>query len=114
MRNRRELAAASSDSRMSRIIVSAEAGNFWARDCRSKVDVCFGMSIILLPFSLRIPRTHYHRAMHVLSAAEMQACDRATTERFSVPSIVLMRNASTAVAVVVRQQFPYARRVTVL
>jgi NAD(P)H-hydrate epimerase len=53
-------------------------------------------------------------AMHVLSAAEMQACDRATTERFGVPSILLMRAASAAVAAFARTQFPSARRVTVL
>jgi NAD(P)H-hydrate epimerase len=53
-------------------------------------------------------------AMHVLSAAEMQACDRATTERFGIPSIQLMRAASSAVAAFARQQFPRARRVTVL
>ena len=52
--------------------------------------------------------------MHVLSAAEMQACDRATTERFGVPSIDLMRAASSAVAALARRQFPSARRVTVL
>ncbi len=52
--------------------------------------------------------------MHVLSAAEMQACDRATTERFGIPSIQLMRTASSAVADFVRGQFPNARRVTVL
>ena len=54
------------------------------------------------------------KAMHVLSAAEMQACDRATTERFGVPSILLMRAASAAVAAFAREQFPHARRVTVL
>jgi len=52
--------------------------------------------------------------MHVLSAAEMQACDRATTERFGIPSIQLMRAASSAVAAFARNQFPNARRVTVL
>jgi NAD(P)H-hydrate epimerase len=52
--------------------------------------------------------------MHVLTAAEMQACDRATTERFGIPSIDLMRNASAAVADVARRQFPDARRITVL
>lgn len=52
--------------------------------------------------------------MQILSAAEMQACDRATTERFGVPSIELMRAASTAVAAFARAQFPRARRVTVL
>ena len=52
--------------------------------------------------------------MHVLSAAEMQACDRATTERFGIPSIQLMRAASSAVAAFARRQLPNARRVTVL
>src|SRR6201986_1116408 len=52
--------------------------------------------------------------MLVLSAAEMQACDRITTEQFGIPSIDLMRHASAAVADVARQQFPQARRVTVL
>ncbi|MGA9061274.1 MAG: NAD(P)H-hydrate dehydratase [Terracidiphilus sp.] len=54
------------------------------------------------------------KAMQVLSAAEMQACDRATTERFGVPSIELMRAASSAVATFAREQFPRARRVTVI
>jgi NAD(P)H-hydrate epimerase len=53
-------------------------------------------------------------AMHVLSAAEMQACDRATTERFGVPSILLMRAAAAAVAGFAEREFPTARRVTVL
>jgi NAD(P)H-hydrate epimerase len=52
--------------------------------------------------------------MHVLSAAEMQTCDRLTTERFGVPSLDLMRAASAAVAAFARRQFPRARRVTVL
>lgn len=50
----------------------------------------------------------------VLSAAEMQTCDRVTTERFGVPSIELMRTASAAVAKFARMQFSAARRVTVL
>lgn len=53
-------------------------------------------------------------AMHVLSAAEMQACDRATTQRFGIPSLDLMRAAAAAVAAVVRRQFPRAGRLTVL
>ncbi|KAA6461049.1 NAD(P)H-hydrate dehydratase [Acidobacteria bacterium AB60] len=52
--------------------------------------------------------------MRALSAAEMQTCDRVTTERFGVPSIRLMRNASAVVAAVAQAQFPRARRVTVL
>jgi len=53
-------------------------------------------------------------AMHILSAAEMQACDHATTERFGIPSLALMRAASAAVAAFAQTQFPRARRVTVL
>ncbi len=53
-------------------------------------------------------------AMHVLSAAEMQACDRATSARFGIPSIELMRAASSAVAAFARRQFPHAHRVTIL
>jgi ADP-dependent NAD(P)H-hydrate dehydratase / NAD(P)H-hydrate epimerase len=53
-------------------------------------------------------------AMKVLSAAEMQACDRATTKRFGVPSIELMRAASAAVAGFAREHFPKAQRITVL
>jgi NAD(P)H-hydrate epimerase len=52
--------------------------------------------------------------MHVLSAAEMQACDRATSERFGVPSLELMRAAAAVVAAFARERFPQARRVTVL
>jgi ADP-dependent NAD(P)H-hydrate dehydratase / NAD(P)H-hydrate epimerase len=53
-------------------------------------------------------------AMKVLCAEEMQACDRVTTERYGVPSIELMRAASTAVDAFAREVFPRARRVTVL
>ena len=52
--------------------------------------------------------------MKVLSAEEMQACDRLTTERYGVPSIELMRAASAAVDVFAREQFKRVRRVTVL
>ncbi len=52
--------------------------------------------------------------MHILSAAEMQACDRLTTERYGVASLELMRAAAAAVAGFAREQFPQAKRVTVL
>jgi len=52
--------------------------------------------------------------MHVLSAAEMQACDHATSERFDVPSLELMRAVAAAVAGFAQEQFPRARRVTAL
>lgn len=53
-------------------------------------------------------------AFQILSAAEMLACDRATTERFGVPSMELMRTAGKAVADFARGHFPHARRITVL
>lgn len=52
--------------------------------------------------------------MKVLSAEEMQKCDRVTTERYGVPSIELMRAASAAVDAFAREHFKRARRVTVL
>jgi hydroxyethylthiazole kinase-like uncharacterized protein yjeF len=52
--------------------------------------------------------------MHVISAAEMRAVDRATTEQYSIPSPDLMRNAAAAVVGFAREQFPLAQRVTVL
>jgi hydroxyethylthiazole kinase-like uncharacterized protein yjeF len=53
-------------------------------------------------------------AMRVLSAAEMQACDRRTTEQYGVASLDLMRAAAGAAAAFARNQFPRAKRVTVL
>jgi NAD(P)H-hydrate epimerase len=52
--------------------------------------------------------------MLVLSAAEMQACDRATTERFGIPSVDLMRNAARSIAEFARLRFLRATHVTVL
>jgi hydroxyethylthiazole kinase-like uncharacterized protein yjeF len=44
----------------------------------------------------------------------MQACDRATTERFGVPSVDLMRHAAASIADCAHRQFPHATRMTVL
>lgn len=52
--------------------------------------------------------------MLVLTADEMRACDRITTETFGVPSIELMRHAGEAVARFVMREFPASRRVVVL
>jgi NAD(P)H-hydrate epimerase len=52
--------------------------------------------------------------MKILSAAEMQACDRATTEKCAIPSFELMRHAASAVATFTRERFPKAHRITVL
>jgi len=53
-------------------------------------------------------------AMRVLSAAEMQACDRVTTEQYGVASVDLMGSAAGAVAGFAQEAYPRARRVTVL
>ena len=36
--------------------------------------------------------------MKIVSAAEMRAIDRATSEQFGVPSLTLMENAGSAIA----------------
>jgi len=52
--------------------------------------------------------------MRVLTAEEMQACDRVTSEHYGVSSIELMRAASAAVVAFALERFPRARRFTVL
>lgn len=52
--------------------------------------------------------------MKILSAAEMQVCDRVTSDKFGVDSLTLMRNASASVAAVAQRLYPGARRVLVL
>lgn len=52
--------------------------------------------------------------MLILTADEMRAADRATTERFGIASIDLMRHAGGAVARFVEREFATARKITVL
>jgi ADP-dependent NAD(P)H-hydrate dehydratase / NAD(P)H-hydrate epimerase len=52
--------------------------------------------------------------MKIVSAEEMRAVDRSTSERFGVPSLSLMENAGTAVADFVLKQYPNARSITVV
>jgi len=52
--------------------------------------------------------------MKIVSAAEMRAIDRATTERFGVPSLTLMENAGSAVARFVLTGYPQAERVGII
>jgi ADP-dependent NAD(P)H-hydrate dehydratase / NAD(P)H-hydrate epimerase len=49
--------------------------------------------------------------MKIVTASEMREIDRATSERFGVPSITLMENAGSAVAEFVSSQFPLAKSV---
>ena len=52
--------------------------------------------------------------MKILTADEMRAVDRATTERFGVPSLDLMHNAGKAVARFVLREYPDQRHICVL
>jgi ADP-dependent NAD(P)H-hydrate dehydratase / NAD(P)H-hydrate epimerase len=52
--------------------------------------------------------------MKIVSAAEMREIDRATSERFGVPSITLMENAGSAVARFVLSDYPQGERVGIL
>ena len=51
--------------------------------------------------------------MKIVTAAEMRAIDKATSERFGVPSLTLMENAGAAVAEHVLEQHRAARRIVV-
>src|SRR5580704_7572165 len=51
--------------------------------------------------------------MKIVTAAEMRAIDRATSERFGVPSLTLMENAGAAVAEHVLAHYGAARKIVV-
>jgi hydroxyethylthiazole kinase-like uncharacterized protein yjeF len=52
--------------------------------------------------------------MKIANAAEMREIDRATSQRFGVPSLTLMENAGSAVAEFVVARYPSAERVGVV
>ena len=52
--------------------------------------------------------------MKIVSAAEMREIDRATSERFGVPSLTLMENAGAAVADFVLAHHPAAKRIGII
>ena len=52
--------------------------------------------------------------MKIVSASEMREIDRATSERFGVPSLTLMENAGAAVADFVKARYPKAGSVGVI
>jgi hydroxyethylthiazole kinase-like uncharacterized protein yjeF len=53
-------------------------------------------------------------ALPILTADEMRAADRVTTEKFGISSIDLMRHAGKAVGHFIEREYPQHRRVTVL
>jgi len=52
--------------------------------------------------------------MKIVTAAEMREIDRASSERFGVPSLTLMENAGAAVAAFVESQYPRVKRIGVV
>src|SRR5579863_9588459 len=52
--------------------------------------------------------------MKIVTAAEMREIDRATSQRFGVPSLSLMENAGSAVAEFVVVRYPSAERIGVI
>ena len=52
--------------------------------------------------------------MKIVSAAEMRAIDRATSERFGIPSLTLMENAGSAVARFIASDYPQAERIGIV
>ncbi len=52
--------------------------------------------------------------MKITTAAEMREIDRATTERFGVPSLTLMENAGSAIAGFILEQYGDANRIAVV
>lgn len=52
--------------------------------------------------------------MKILNAEQMRNIDRRTTERFGVPSIVLMENAALAVVDAIAEHYPEAGRVALM
>lgn len=53
-------------------------------------------------------------SMKIVTAAEMREIDRRSSGEFGVPSLVLMENAGSAVALFAQQQYPWAQRIAVI
>jgi len=51
--------------------------------------------------------------MHILTSAQMKSVDRRATERFGIPSLVLMENAALAVVDAIRDHYPDCDRAAI-
>src|SRR6266550_6005591 len=51
--------------------------------------------------------------MKILTSEQMRNIDRRATERFGIPSIVLMENAAIAVVEAIHEHYPSAERVAI-
>src|SRR3954470_24985088 len=51
--------------------------------------------------------------MHILTAAQMKSIDRRATERFGIPSIVLMENAAIAIVDAIGEHYPDCDRAAI-
>src|SRR5947209_13788577 len=52
-------------------------------------------------------------SVHILTSAQMKSIDRRATERFGIPSIVLMENAALAVVDAIGEHYPDCDRAAV-
>src|SRR5437016_5851245 len=52
-------------------------------------------------------------AMKILTAQQMQAVDRRATERFAIPSLLLMENAAIAVVDAIFEHYPTCERASI-
>src|ERR1700683_5646981 len=63
---------------------------------------CLHACILCFPAGAKL---HGFQTMKILTTAEMREVDRLTTERYGVPSVVLMENAGRSVAQFVQRRF---------
>src|SRR2546428_13879322 len=61
----------------------------------------------------RTPKAHFGTTMKILTSDQMRNIDRRATERFGVPSMVLMENAAIAVVDTIFEHYADADRISI-
>src|SRR2546428_12521522 len=61
----------------------------------------------------RTPKAHFGTTMKILTSDQMRNIDRRATERFGVPSMVLMENAAIAVVDAIFERYADAERISI-